>query len=155
LIRIDNSHLLPGQLVLAGPDDRVRGLAALDEVAYILPASADLVAGNAVAGCAGPLLEEQSLAEYAKVGRGWPLAGNEAAIGYAVAFTGSKLPESTVRSEIARALAEWEKYARLRFTPAADVAADRTIAIRFATGSHGDTKWAMLSAWVIRIGRAR
>ena len=64
------------QACRAGDRDAYRraqlsGLAAADAVSYVMPASADLAAGNRVIGCAGPVSEAGAIAEYANVGRGW------------------------------------------------------------------------------------
>src|SRR5262249_14976208 len=49
-----------------------------------------------------------------------------------------KLDESTVRSEIERALFEWTKYTPVTLTPIQREDAVRTIAVKFVRGSHGD-----------------
>lgn len=138
LVRLPHPSLLPGHILAAGPEPRVRTLAERDEVAYVLPASADLVAGSRVIACAGPLEDGETVAEYVKVGRGWPALNGEVVLRYVVASITSRLAESTVRTEVARALDEWARHAKLRFTAASDSSADRTVAIRFARGNHGD-----------------
>ena len=50
-----NSQLLAGQLLVSGAYSALPSLAALDQVAYILPASAELQNGDAIAGCPGSL----------------------------------------------------------------------------------------------------
>ena len=52
---VPNPSLLPGQLLIGGDAGRLAGLAAWDEVSYILPASTDLISGAPVMGCAGAL----------------------------------------------------------------------------------------------------
>jgi len=49
----------PNQLVLTGPIGRIAALAAFDEVAYVLPASADLAAGWEWRGCGGGRLRKR------------------------------------------------------------------------------------------------
>jgi hypothetical protein len=138
LLRIDHPDLLAGQFLVTGTAQAVESLAAEDEVAYILPASVDLVAGVRLAACAGASTEIGLMAEYVAAGTGWPKVGNTVELAYAFASLTPKLPESTVRSEVARALAEWARYAPLRFTATQDPGAKRTIAILFAAGAHGD-----------------
>jgi hypothetical protein len=50
----------------------------------------------------------------------------------------STLPADTVKAEIVRALNEWVKSSNIRFSPAQNAAAARTINIFFGSGSHGD-----------------
>jgi hypothetical protein len=49
-----------------------------------------------------------------------------------------QLDENTTRSEIARALAEWARYANLNFSEGTNPLGNRTIDIKFASGQHGD-----------------
>ncbi len=68
---LENPDLLAWQLLVTGSYRNVTGLAANDAVAYIMPASPDLVAGAPVLACAGPLTEAGPVGEYVEVGRGW------------------------------------------------------------------------------------
>jgi hypothetical protein len=138
LAALSHSSLLPGQVLATGPEDRVRKLAERDEVAYILPASADLMAGNPVVACGGPLEEGETVAQYVKVGRGWRQVNGEVELRYVLVSLTARMPESTIRTEVARALEEWARYAQLRFTAGTDASGSRTIAIQFARGAHGD-----------------
>jgi hypothetical protein len=139
LLVLAHPNLLAGQVLASGPLDRVQDLAARDEVAYVLPASPDLLAGNPVIACAGPLEDGETVAEYVKVGRGWPQIGGTVELKYAVTALTGRLAESTIRTEVARALEEWAKYANLRFVAGGDTTSARTLAIRFARASHGDS----------------
>ena len=69
---IEHPDLRARDLLAAGPRGRVWQLGEWDEVAYVLPASPALVAGQRVIACSGPLIEEGEAGEYAEVGRGWP-----------------------------------------------------------------------------------
>jgi hypothetical protein len=136
---LENPNLLPAQLLVAGPSSHLIELAANDGVAYILPASADLIIGNRVMGCAGPLTEAGPVAEYALVGNGWaPDPGGGVAHRYFFDSTAPKLDANLVRGEIERAFLEWARYANISFTPADGEAAARSIDILFAAGAHGD-----------------
>ena len=138
-IVIDNRDLLPGQLLAAGSRDAVDKLAAADEVAYILPASPDLVAGNPVIGCAGANTEAGLVAQYVAVGSGWPKdESNAVDVKYFFQSFTEKLIESTVRNEVERAFNEWQRYANLTLSPGDRADAVRTIAIQFARRDHGD-----------------
>jgi hypothetical protein len=113
-------------------------LAAFDEVSYLLPASADLAAGQPVAGCAGAVTEAGPVGEYVLVGRGWPKdASGKFALQYFIRSLTEKLDASIARAEIERALREWTKYAALTISPGQQ-AATRTIDILFGRGLHGD-----------------
>jgi hypothetical protein len=137
---MENPDLLPGHLLVTGAYDGIPGLAACDEVAYILPASPDLVAGNHVFGCAGPVTEAGPVGEYVEVGRGWAKdPGGGVALKYFLQSLTEKLDESTVRGEIERAFREWARYANISFLPGQGVGAARSIDVRFARGAHGDS----------------
>jgi hypothetical protein len=136
---VEHPDLLPEHLLAAGPLAALDAVAALDDVLYIMPASADLAAGNPVIACAGPAVEDSLVALYAQVGRGWAKDAQGAVnLQYFLQTLTDKLPESTVRGEIERALREWQKYARVTFTPATQAGAARSIDILFARGAHGD-----------------
>ena len=135
---IANPDLLPGQIVVAG-DGRVAELASSDDVAYILPASTDLVAGTPLMACAGPLTEAGPVGEYATVGSGWAKdAAGGVSLHYFFQSLTDKLQESVVRGEVERAFRAWEAYANVRFVAGSMANAVRTVAILFARGGHGD-----------------
>lgn len=136
---IENPALLPGQLLLAGAAARLPLLAARDEAAYIMPASADLVAGTPVAACAGPLTEAGPIAEYALAGSGWPRnASGGVALGYSFGSLTEKMDPNTAKAEVERAFGEWARYANVTFTPAQAAKALRSIDILFGRRAHGD-----------------
>jgi hypothetical protein len=136
---IEHPALLPNQLVVAGAFDRLPGLASHDEVAYILTASADLVTGAPVIGCAGPVTAAGSIGEYVAAGRGWPKdASGSVSLKYVLQSLTEKMDANTARNEIDRALREWTKYANVSLTAGDRADAARTVAIRFARGAHGD-----------------
>lgn len=132
--------LLPNQRLVRGSIDQILRLVEWDEVDYVFPASQDLIEGRRVIACAGAQTEDGLIGQYiAKVGEGWDGPGQNAAeLGYYFrSFSGKLDPEAT-RSEFARALAEWARYAQLTFTPASAAGLARTIDILFASGAHGD-----------------
>lgn len=132
--------LLPGQLLVEGPLERVMRLSEWEEVSYIYPASQDLVEGRRVYACWGPGTPLGPVGEYvARVGDGWDGPGrNPVALAYFFQRITAKLPEAQVRSEIVRALNEWSKYVLVSFAAAASEAEPRSIDILFARGAHGD-----------------
>lgn len=135
---IANPDLLPGQLLVAG-DGRVAELAGSDDVAYILPASIDLVAGTPLMACAGPVTEAGPIGEYSTVGSGWAKdASGGVSLQYFFQSLTDKLQESVVRGEVERAFRTWEAYANVRFVAGSMANAMRTVGILFARGGHGD-----------------
>jgi hypothetical protein len=136
---IANNGLLPNQLVLAGPIDRLPALAAFDEISYLLPASPDLSAGVPVAGCSGAVTEAGAIGEYALVGKGWPKdASGKVALQYFIQSLTEKIEPSIARAEIERALKEWTRYAGVSLVPGVR-GGPRTIDILFGRGMHGDS----------------
>jgi len=136
---LENRNLLPGNLLVTGAADTVKNLAGHDEVAYVMPASADLVDGVPVLGCYGPLTEAGFVAEYAQVGRGWAKgADGIASLNYVFQSFPAHMDPALARQEIERAFAQWQHYANVRLAPGTQADAARTIAIQFAAGAHGD-----------------
>ncbi len=136
---IPNPYLLPNHLLVSGSYSQLAKLAASDTVAYILPASADLLTGIPVQGCGGAVTEAGPIADYAMATGGWAKdSSGVVPLQYYFETLTEKLDEATVRGEIERALRQWQQYAPLRFTEGQTADAIRTIAIRFARGAHGD-----------------
>ncbi len=136
---LDHPDLLPSHLLVSGSERGLRDLAEADEVAYILPASTDLLAGRRVAGCAGAVTENGPVGEYVEVSPGWA-RGPDGRVGLQYIFQTltPKIEENAERNEVARALREWARYANVDFASAESVSARRTITILFAHGRHGD-----------------
>jgi hypothetical protein len=136
----DNPDLLPHHLLIEGTVDQVRQLADWDEVSYIFPASADLVRGRPVHGCAGALTVAGPVGQAVPlVGNGWDGPGlGSANLSYAFVNVTAQQPADSVESEIERAYAEWAKYAQITFTQTNNSTGPRTLAVLFASGAHGD-----------------
>ncbi len=136
---IPSPYLLENQLVVSGSYSQLVMLAGADEVSYILPASADLITGAAVAGCAGALTEAGPIADYVLASSGWSKdSSGIVSLQYYFQTLTEKLDAATVESEVLRAFQEWERYAPIQLTAAQTATAARTIAILFARGAHGD-----------------
>jgi hypothetical protein len=137
---IDNPDLVPNHLLVQGPVESMKQLAAWDEVEYVFPASDDLVAGVPVNSCAGALTSQGPVSQgVPTVGDGWDGPGlNAASLNYAFGSLTEKLPADSAKSEIVRAFSEWAKYAKLTFTETEDATAAKTLAVLFARGAHGD-----------------
>ncbi|HTS48639.1 MAG TPA: matrixin family metalloprotease [Bryobacteraceae bacterium] len=136
----ENPDLLANDLLVWANADQVQALANWDEISYIFPASADLAAGTPVHGCPGALTTLGPLTQsVALIDDGWagPSHGS-ADLNYSFVNVTQKLPADAVESEITRALQEWAQYVNVNFTQSSDATGDRTIAIEFVTGAHGD-----------------
>ena len=135
----DHADLLRNQLLVSGSLNGVSALADWDEVAYVFPASNDLIAGNRLIACVGALTEHGAVAQYVKVGHGWPAdSANGVQLKYVFADLTAKVPELTTKAEIVRAFEEWSKYTNVQFVPGTDANAPRTVRVLFASGPHGD-----------------
>jgi hypothetical protein len=136
---LENPDLLPDQLLVIGSYDAIWELAAWDEVSYVMPASADLLAGNPVMACPGPLTEAGAIGEYVEEGTGWSKAtGGTVALKYFFETLTNKIPAATVQSEVERAFQVWASYTNVTFSAAQVQGAVRSIDILFASGAHGD-----------------
>jgi hypothetical protein len=137
---IDNPDLNPWQLMVEGTAARLAHLAEWDEVAYLFPASEHMILGGPVLPCGGALTSGGMIGQItAAVGEGWDGPGRGAAdLGYHFAsYTGRLTPEQ-IRSEVTRAMAEWAKAAKIKFSPSPTADSTRAINILFSSGDHGD-----------------
>jgi hypothetical protein len=136
---VSNPHLLPAQWLVTGAASGLEALAACDAVAYILPASADLQSAAPVLACPGALSEAGPVAEYAQAVAGWSKdAAGSVALHYFFDSLTDKLDPGISRAEVARALAEWARYANVTFADAGQPQPSRGIDFLFASRSHGD-----------------
>ena len=135
----DNPDLVGNQLLVHGATNDLAGLAAWDEVAYIFPAANEVVQGVPMHGCVGALTTQGQVTQVVPIIGGWPVGpAGTVNLNYAFVNTMPNLPTDQVASEIARAFAEWSKYVNVTYTPSSDTTADRTVAILFGSGDHGD-----------------
>ena len=136
----EHPDLARHQLMVVAGLEQLLALAEWDEVAYIYPASPDLVEGRPVVGCAGALTEFAAVGQYvAQVGKGW--SGDSTGLvtlQYHFGQLSAKLPSDQARAEIERALKEWALHAKLNFVPGPSATTARTINFLFASGGHGD-----------------
>jgi hypothetical protein len=104
-----------------------------------MPASTDLLAGNPVMACPGPLTEAGPIGDYVEVGNGWSKdTSGSVALRYFFESLTDKIAAGTVESEVERAFQVWASYANVSFSPAQAQGAVRSIDILFASGAHGD-----------------
>jgi hypothetical protein len=136
----EDPDLLSNHLLVSGTAEQVTALAGWDEVAYIFPASADLLAGTPVHACAGAITQQGTVGQsVALVGEGWDGPGlGGADLKYAWVHLTEKLVGNAAEAEIVRAFNEWAKYAKLTFSPTSNATGNQTLAVLFASGDHGD-----------------
>ena len=136
---VEQQGMLPNHLLISGPPERLAALAADDDVAYIFPAPRELRLRVPVYVCPGPIAEAGPVGDYVLEGPGWPTdSSGKVALGYFFDSFPGKLDPTAVADEIARAFAEWQRYANITFTPAQKENITRGVDILFATGDHGD-----------------
>ena len=136
----DHSELLPNDLLVQGDPARLLSLAAWDEVAYIFPASRALVHGDPVYPCVGADSQSGNIGQSIPlVGDGWDGPGlGSATLFYAFSNGSGQLPATQVANIVVSAFAQWSQYVQVNFAAGQSPAGLKTIALLFATGSHGD-----------------
>lgn len=144
LVPVDNPDLNPFQLMLhlnlRQSGRALAALTALDEVAYVFPASRELALGIPAPFYSGALTANgptgQSIPTY---GYGWDGPGlGSAALTYVFSRVTTQLDSATAESEIRRAMAEWSKVAAVSWQSAMNPAGSATVNILFAAYAHGD-----------------
>jgi hypothetical protein len=131
--------LLPNHVLVTATLPVVNQIAGFDEVAYIFPASTDLIQGNHVMACNGAEMTAGTVGQYVLVGNGWSGAGaGVVQLEYVFTQMSAKLPVAGAQSEIVRAFQEWAKNANVQFVPGASATGNQTVSVMFAEGLHGD-----------------
>jgi hypothetical protein len=133
--------LSPAHLLVEGAFRKVARLAQRDEVAYIFPASEDLVRGEPVYACLNSAAGAAGTGQYIPtVGDGWDGPGlGAASLTYSFEKLTDRLPADTVRQILARAMGEWSKAAQVSFSEGASTRESRNVNILFASWAHGDS----------------
>ena len=136
----EHPDLLRGHLLALGTTELAARLASWDEVAYVFPASEELVAGKLVTACGGPLTQYGPVGQYvSQIGDGWDGPGNHpVTLAYVLERLTPKLPAETLKTAFERALAEWSRAAQIQFYSGTNPRAPRTLNVLFAAGEHGD-----------------
>jgi hypothetical protein len=131
--------LLPGQhLIQANPASLLR-LASRDEVAYVMPGTAEMAARGRGYRCGGPLAEAGPIGEYSVVGSGWSKdSDGRVTLGYYIESVTTKVDAGLAQSQIEQALSEWQKYANIVIQPAQQPGEARSADVLFGRLSHGD-----------------
>jgi hypothetical protein len=138
---IENLDLNPHHLLIRAIDSRViERIAALDEVAYIFPASHALIHGVSTGACLGALtvngVAAQSIPTY---GNGWDGPGlGSATVGYVFTKMTGQLAPASAQAEIVRAMAEWTKHVKVTWQQGTNSNGPQTVSIVWGTYAHGD-----------------
>ncbi len=137
---LTHPDLLPNHMLVSATLPVLAQTAGFDEVAYIFPASDDLIQVEPRdKPCEGAELADGTAGQYVLVGNGWSGAGaGVVQLQYVFAQMSAKLPVAAAQSEILRAFQEWAKYANVTFVPGTSATASQTISVMFAEGVHGD-----------------
>lgn len=144
LVPVDNPDLNPLQLMLhltaRQSASVLAALTALDEVAYVFPASRELIQGIPAPFYVGALTTNgptgQSIPTF---GNGWDGPGlGSAALTYVFSHVTTQLDTATAESEIRRAMAEWSKVAAVTWQSGTNPVGSATVNILFASYAHGD-----------------
>ncbi len=118
----------------------IRRLSALDEVAWIYPAPADIEAAAPAAMCAGLVRPEGVVASYAAMGEGWDGPGRGAvSLRYFLSAPSSDLDPAVQSRELVRAMAEWARHAAVTWTPGAGPAEAASVRMLWGPAQHGDS----------------
>jgi hypothetical protein len=144
LIPLDNPDLNPSHLMFhVEPKQAAAALTALtllDEVAYVFPASRELILSIPARYFASALTTNgpagQSIPTY---GYGWDGPGlGAAAISYVFSRMTAQLGSAAAQAEIVRAMAEWSKVAAVTWKPGVSPFGAATVNVLFAAYDHGD-----------------
>ncbi len=136
---INHPDLASHHFLVTGPAQRIISLQDWDDVAYIFPASPDLLNGHRVYHCGGTLASEQTIGQYVIASEGWsPDQSGNVTLGYYFSAMTPKVPLPTTKTELTNALTEWTKVAKVQFQLASSASAPRTVNILFTSGDHGD-----------------
>ena len=144
LIPLDNPDLNPSHLMFHVGAKRapaaLAALAQLDEVAYVFPASRELILNIPARYYAGALTTNgpagQSIPTY---GNGWDGPGLGAAtVVYVFSRMTAQLGSAAAQTEIRRAMAEWSRVAAISWQPGGSAFGSATVNVLFAAYDHGD-----------------
>lgn len=136
----ENPYLRSHDLLVRADDAQLEELADWDEVAYVFPASEELVASDAVAVCADAITASGPVAPFAaRISEGWDGPGlGPALLGYFFESLSARLDGTAAAAELRRALEEWSRYAALSFIPVSVPGQQRTLSMLFGARNHGD-----------------
>jgi hypothetical protein len=137
---LEHPDLNPHHLMIqAGDSETLAAIAALDAVAYIFPASSDLINGVSTGACLGALTSNGAVAQSIPVyGPGWAGGLGPATVGYVFSTMTAQLDAGAAQAEIERAMAEWSKAVQVTWQQGSNPTAPQTVNILWGTYAHGD-----------------
>ncbi|HYP08295.1 MAG TPA: matrixin family metalloprotease [Bryobacteraceae bacterium] len=137
-VPIGHPDLEQDEILVYTTDEQLEKIQNEPNVAFVYPASAELISGVPVNSCTQP--KSDLIAEYIwNVGHGWRLAGQTATrLTYSVQDFSPKLGKERTLEALSQALAEWTKYVQIDVTYDATPAGPRNLTVLFARGDHGD-----------------
>lgn len=136
----DNPDLLSGQVLIRATREQVHRISKYDEVSYVFPASRELAQGTPTVACGGPITVEGPVGQYvALVGDGWDGKGQGSAqLKFAYLQLTQQLGADVIDSTFRKALAHWSNYVQVDFKESGDPYGNKTLAVLFTRGAHGD-----------------
>ncbi len=146
---LENPDLAEGSILVRGSYEQLAAAAAWDEVAYIFPASEEMVRLEPLQACAGGSIgvtqlgvegELRAAAELASsFGDGWDGAGlGSATLAYWFGVLPGWLDAGQVKGELIRAMGGWSGAVKVSFQESSSRRLRRQIEIFAASGEHGD-----------------
>ncbi|MGC3958051.1 MAG: matrixin family metalloprotease [Verrucomicrobiota bacterium] len=137
---ITNRFLRPETHVVRADYATVEKLAALNQVAWMFPASDALTSGQQLHECPGQLTPLGPVADFVTQGEGWDGPGKGAsALSYFFENGTTDIAGDYEQSEVERGLREWSKYAAITFTRANSAGLANSIDISWLSeADHGD-----------------
>ena len=138
--RLEHPDLLPNQWLVEATIEQAYALAGRDEVAYLFPASEELISRTPVTGCAGPATGEPAVALYVStIGDGWDgTQRGPANLTYSLGELTDRVAREDFASLVESALREWSRHAQIRFSYSTASKDRANLSFLFATRGHGD-----------------
>ena len=137
----DTHPNLPGHVgLVSGTQDVFQKLAQDERVTWIMAASDELINGEPVYYCPGPLTELGPVANYVVHDNGWDGPGlGPASLTYHFINSTPDISGLGEEQAVRDALATWAKYADLAFSETNTAGRTRSLDILWASGAHGDS----------------
>lgn len=140
---LPNQDLSAREYLVRAPYGSLQTIAGWDDIAYVYPASPQMLSGQRIAPCAMGYSGDAGLGVAANLvavfGDGWAGATHGSALLTYNLNTGTlPLGEDDVRGVLQSVLAQWSTYADITFMPTTQAGANSSIAVSFLSGEHGD-----------------